>query len=472
MPAHQTKSDESVGTPRYSYEFGRFHFNVEVNGQTLFSEGHVIALSTVESTILRVLLEKHGEFVKTEELLRSISPSPMASENLVHGAVRGLRRTLNDADLIKNERSKGYSFTGEVARRPDSGEAGHEADSTSTVPATRPTRDVVRGKHAAADQARQPTGRDQFVVVALLVTAPVILLPFGLVFFGGNWESLPRQLGFIEALMILVAIGYDFYFSEERDYVQPNTEVRRALLAVQQFRRFWRLLLASWCCLYITLPFSQWFGPASSPQGASWQWQAIRVIATSLNNASALMLVLCYVVLNRPTVIKVADRDVEDVSLNPGLLVIAAVGLLEALLVALSGRFGLSDYSEGVLFAFDLVSGVVGGIAMALCISRLDSRLLGTKGLIPVVPIVLYFYVVIQPFYPLINRTFPNRLGLNQHFDLWIIQLAFMLKAVMYIYVTELFRSERFLFYMIHARRVYENVETEWSSFKSGGSSF
>jgi hypothetical protein len=79
--------------------------------------------------------------------------------------------------------------------------------------------------------------------------------------------------------------------------------------------------------------------------------------------------------------------------------------------------------------------------------------------------------VVIQPFYPLVNRTLPNRQGLHQHFDLWIIQLAFMLKSILYIYVTQLFKSERFLFYMIHARRVYENVEAEWSGFKSAGKS-
>src|SRR5207248_10931338 len=94
-------------------------------------------------------------------------------------------------------------------------------------------------------------------------------------------------------------------------------------------------------------------------------------------------------------------------------------------------RFGSPGASANILFAFHLLSGVAGGIEMALYISRLDSRLLGTKGLLPIIPIVLYFYVVIQPFYPLINRTFPNRFGLSQHFDLWIIQLAFLLKAVM-----------------------------------------
>jgi DNA-binding winged helix-turn-helix (wHTH) protein len=461
MSAHASEPFETSDTPGHAYAFGRFLFQIQENEQTLLSEGHVVALSTAESTILRVLLGKNGEFVKTEDLLKYVSPSPMASENLVHGAVRGLRRTLNDADLIRNERSKGYSFTGDCEKRQLTAEDLRGAATTTLVPQAKPT-GTVRGE----PDGRPQTQKDSFVAVALLVTTPVVLLPFGLILFGGNWESLPRQLGFIEALMILVALAYDFYFLEGRPRAEMNPEGRRALLAVRQLRRFWRLLLVSWCCLYLTLPFSQWFAPATSTQAAAWQWQAVQVVATFLNNASALMLVLCYVVLNRPTFIKVVGRDVEDVSLLPGLLLVIGVGLLEAALVAMSGRFGFPAASEDVLFAFDLLSGVVGGIAMALCISRLDSRLLGTKGLLPVIPVVLYFYVVIQPFYPLINRTFPNRVGLSQHFDLWIIQLAFMFKAVMYIYVTELFRTERFLFYMIHARRIYENVESEWNNFK------
>src|ERR1041385_7115185 len=454
MSAEETKFEEpDDDVPRDSFEFGRFRFHLDQNGATLTSGGRLISLSTAESTILRALLEKNGEFMTTEDLLKLVSPSPMASENLVHGAVRGLRRTLNDAELIRNERSRGYAFTGKVARRLQE----KSRDTSLPNPPTPPF-----GSPVATNRSR---GRDPFIVVALMVTAPVVLLPFGLLLFGGNWESLPRQLGFIQALMILVAIGYDFYFAGERDLSGVDGETRRAYLALGQLRRFWRLLLASWCCLYLTLPFSQWFAPFAG-LSQSWLWQAIQVTATFLNNASALMLVLCYLVLNRPTVIRVADREVDDVSLKPGLIVIIAIAILEAVLIALFDRFGSPNGSADVLFAFDLLSGVVGGIAMALCISRLDSRLLGTKGPLPIIPIVLYFYVVIQPFYPLINRTFPNRAGLSQHFDLWIIQLAFMFKAVMYIYVTELFRSDRFLFYMIHARRIYENVESEWNNFE------
>ena len=195
MSAQETKSEEAIGVRRDSFEFGRFQFHIDQNGATLTSAGRLISLSTADSTILRALLEKQGEFVTTEDLLKLISPSPMASENLVHGAVRGLRRTLNDAELIRNERSRGYAFTGKVARRLQ--ERSHDA--TSPTPPMR-----AFGSHA---ETRRSAARDRFIVVALMVTAPVVLLPFGLLLLGGNWESLPRQLGFIQKFIVFRPAG-------------------------------------------------------------------------------------------------------------------------------------------------------------------------------------------------------------------------------------------------------------------------
>src|ERR1051326_4924377 len=203
MSAQTSEPETSPATSGQSYAFGRFLFQIEENEQTLISEGHVIALSTAEATILRVLLGHKGQFVKTEDLLKYTSPSPMASENLVHGAVRGLRRTLNDADLIRNERSRGYSFTGKFEKRPIMIEDLHASAITTDIPEAKSS---VPVRHETEGRAR--TQRDSFIAVALLVTAPVVLLPFGLIFFGGNWESLPRQLGFIEALIILPALAY------------------------------------------------------------------------------------------------------------------------------------------------------------------------------------------------------------------------------------------------------------------------
>src|SRR5215813_5376279 len=164
MTPNEPMNDEVGSAPCYLYQFGRFHLRVEENGQALFSDGHAIALSTAESTILRVLLEKNGQFVKTDELLKFVSQSPMASENLVHGAVRGLRRTLNDSDLIRNERSKGYSFTGDVKRQ----------DADFFDPGSQIVDSMPRPIAQVSDHQRDP-----FVIVALLITAPVVLLPFG-----------------------------------------------------------------------------------------------------------------------------------------------------------------------------------------------------------------------------------------------------------------------------------------------------
>jgi hypothetical protein len=269
-------------------------------------------------------------------------------------------------------------------------------------------------------------------------------------------------------LMILVAIAYDLFLTNTFRSANADTETQRALIAVQQLRRSWRLLLVSWCLLYVTLLVSQ--GITSSGGNTTSLWQALQVITTFLNNASALMFVLCYLVLNRPTVIRVAGRDLDYLPLKRGLLLVGALGLLEVALVVGLQLAGHPVYAAEVLFGADLLSGIGGGIAMALFISRLDSRLLSTSRLLPIIPIVLYFYVVIQPFYPLLNWTFPFGRPVPEHFDLWVMQLAFVLKSVMYIYVTELFKSQRFLFYMICARRVYGNVDNEWQEFRVKGS--
>ena len=113
MTANETEITDTAPTAACSYQFGRFSLQVADNGSmSLISDGHAVGLTTGELTILRVLLENRGEFVKTKILLNCVTQSPRASENVVHGAVRELRRTLHDAELIKTERMKGYCFTG------------------------------------------------------------------------------------------------------------------------------------------------------------------------------------------------------------------------------------------------------------------------------------------------------------------------------------------------------------------------
>jgi DNA-binding winged helix-turn-helix (wHTH) protein len=452
-------TDGNMNSADYSYVFRRFQLKVAGGKATeLLIEGHAIQLSTNELTILRELLDHRGEFVTTKVLLALILGKAEGAENNVHQAINALRKVLNDTDLIKTERYKGYCFTGEVMVLEGSDPAPNP--SPPATPSPGPTPDPP-----SAPARTRP--RDPFVAIAILVSAPIFILPFALALAGLDLDRIGKQIGIIQALVILVGLGFDVYFSPDR--VSPDEaedDTKRARLAVQQLRRSWRWLLACWCALYFAVPFSHLLAQASSGREL-----ALPVITTLLNNASALMLVLCYWVLKRPTVISVAGRELENVPWRAGLLVVGGFSLIEALGIV-AFEYLRADEVKNVIFGADLLSGVIGGIAMALCISRLDSRLLGTKGWLPIVPIILYLYAVIQPFYPLINQTVPapastpavTKFALTQ---LAFIQLAFLLKSIMFIYVTELFRSGRFLFYMIRARRFYENVEAEWNDFRS-----
>src|ERR1043166_3393629 len=97
MANHESQVAGPIITGSCSYQFGRFSLLVADDGNmTLVSDGHAVGLTTGELTILRLLLENRGQFVKTRTLLDCITQSPRASENIVHAAVRQLRRTLND----------------------------------------------------------------------------------------------------------------------------------------------------------------------------------------------------------------------------------------------------------------------------------------------------------------------------------------------------------------------------------------
>src|ERR1043165_1361399 len=150
MPSDQLKTIESTSADGASYVFGRFQLKVAENGSTtLFSGSHPVALTTVALTVLRVLIENHGSYVRTKQLLDSVSQSPGATENMVHGAVHELRRTLNDPGLIKTERLKGYCFTGVIS----------DAE---------PNQEEVE-RSFNDENVRTEARRDPFVIVALLV---------------------------------------------------------------------------------------------------------------------------------------------------------------------------------------------------------------------------------------------------------------------------------------------------------------
>jgi DNA-binding winged helix-turn-helix (wHTH) protein len=300
---------------------------------------------------------------------------------------------------------------------------------------------------------------NEFSFIAYTVVGILTLFLLGLA-VAPQWHFSER-LAYFETTLILGGIAYNVrrvYLFRKSDLVTD-----RAHRAVQQFEIFWTLLLLSWLCLY-----GVWLLKAAS--------YSLPVVATLLNNSNSLMLALCYFVLNEPTVSK--DQNSDRHGEEPLFGLKTVFGVIVVLVFALIEKLALvkfqvdTDKTTYILTVSDLVSGIVGGIAMSLFISRLHSRLLGESTLLPIIGLLLYLYAAIQPFYFIVNQPaeIPARLPAPWPMVLslrpGIIGLALILKLVMFLYVTAIIRRDRLLFYMINAKRIYSEVEAQWR--KSG----
>lgn len=232
--------------------------------------------------------------------------------------------------------------------------------------------------------------------------------------------------------------------------------------ALSQHRICWKVLLASWGLLYLMLAFRELpiFGPEGEAVRQNLQalGPALTVLATLFNNCSALALALCYIILNEITVIRESGRTVSDVPWLEGLLVLAVVTFGELFLVGVAALQGelISEGSARIIRGADWLSGVLGGVAMALYVGRLQSKFLGSAVWLPP---LLYFYTALQPLYAHIAQ--------DRQWAVWLISGALALKCLLYLYVVWLFKSGRLLYYFLRVRRVYESVEAEWKSFYS-----
>lgn len=470
-----------------SYSFGRFRLDCRGDKRTLFEDGSPKdpPLSSSQAVLLEKMLEQANHFVSTEDLREGTN---LNDKNAIAVAVHHLRQILPGV-VIETQKNKGYRYVRDGDSSPlENAPMAVEpkvsgADELPPSPKVKaqavveppPSTESAFGMRAESvivttNQTAYSLTGNEFLIITIAVGVAIFLLPLGLWWVAGKWDpSFNKILSFFQAIAVAVAILYDYV--QKRHIQKSLAEESKEEIAVGQFRFWWTCLLLSWFVLYLT-----WF---------LRDFAIAPIVATFLNNGNSLTLTLCYIVLDRPTVISNTgqsvkpiavsgtEQSVKPVPIKLGVGLVLGFSLLQGLLITALSFFGHDDSTKYVLFSADLISGFVGAVAMALCISRLHSRLMGPSTWLPIIPVVLYFYVVIQPFYILVNETFlqfESVKPFKPQLDLLktiIMQLAFLLKALMFIYVMELVRSRRLTFYMINARSIYDDVENRWKEFKS-----
>ncbi|HMG76647.1 MAG TPA: winged helix-turn-helix domain-containing protein [Pyrinomonadaceae bacterium] len=461
------------------YEFSDFRMDtLDKTDHRLLCKGQPLHLPPKQFLLLKLLVQSHGQTVSTELLISQLWPeydSGSATEVTrrsyhwrLDKQISLLKHTLDGGrDIIQRPRGEGGCRLAAVIK-----------EVTAPIISPESYDDFKFGNWILfSNNGRAMTA---FFILALMVS----LLGFS---FPGNWQGISwfqnpvAILCLVQFATVAVAlIGSFITFKHGREFRSTNstqdtvvmqasgyTDVdewnnakRRATLGLRQYIKYWRFLLACWVLLYLALflgglPIQTL--TSLMPQTLGW-WRAtyphaLPIAATFFNNCNSLAIALCYIVLQSPTVSGSAGRSGRQ---RPALKGTVVVGLLliilfTALEILLSSR--VVSYELNWLRIADVISGIVGGVSLALFVGRIQSRFLDPPALLP---LAFYLYVVIQSLFVSIGDKSQGPL---------IIEAALILKCLLYLYVAWLYKSGRFLFYLVRMKPLFENVNANWKDF-------
>jgi hypothetical protein len=104
---------------------------------------------------------------------------------------------------------------------------------------------------------------------------------------------------------------------------------------------------------------------------------------------------------------------------------------------------------------FGLISGIGGGITIALLVGRLDSRRISPPRYVVG---LLYLYALIQPLFPWLEPTSP-------YLALSMFSLALVLKVILFLFVYWTFASGKLLYYCVRMTELLDGAEQDFDQF-------
>ena len=186
-------------------------------------------------------------------------------------------------------------------------------------------------------------------------------------------------------------------------------------------------------------------------------------VLTLANNFNTLCIGLCFAILNEPITtedktqnkkaIRVEEGRKWPASLIPAILVMIFMLILELWLASKLTQ------ADRIHYVFRVVSGLGGGVAMALFVGRFQSKFLQSP---PWLVFILFLYTVIQTLFIFYGGKLDGELAGAA----LVINAALVLKCLLILYMFWLFQSGRLLFYLVRVRRATTQVDSEWQNFR------
>ncbi len=187
-------------------------------------------------------------------------------------------------------------------------------------------------------------------------------------------------------------------------------------------------------------------------------------VLTLANNFNTLCIGLCFAILNEPITTEDKTQNKKAIRVKegrkwPASLIPAAIVMIFLLILELWLASKLTLKQETVHYVFRVISGLAGGVAMALFVGRFQSKFLKSP---PWLVYLLFLYTVIQALFIFYGGESPGELA-------WaavVMNAALVLKCLLIVYMFWLFQSGRLLFYLVRVRRAATQVDSEWQNFR------
>ena len=462
---------------RLVYEFGPFVLdpNDKTRGR-LVKDNQDWPVQNKVFDLLSVLVVNHGKVISCDQLIREVweeEPDPTdpiqrdSNSRKIYTTIARLRNAIGETRETEiHNKQGGYVFLGTVHSKP-SRRVEHESFTFSWIfrsPECRKTKILfIAGAAISLGYLIQyllkellipkygpwPDPRLVLSVIQFLVVGGGLIASFAIL--DPRERAFPSSQDKVKKLMKLC--GYD----NLKDWRIAKRSAKKSL---RLYFRYWKLLLGAWTLLWFIMIGKfidvAWLAQSFNiSAGVETLGYGIKIVSTTFNNCNSAAIALCYIVLNHPTVSSSNVSNTNLIRLSTGIEKWGGLGIILFIVVELLFLFTTSnEWLSIYLKRFDVASGLIGGICLALFVGRIQSKLLGSSAWLPA---VLYSYVAIQSLYMAI----PD----SEWGGALLITAALLLKCLMFLYVVWLVKSGRFLFYFVRVRAIYDKANPEWREF-------
>jgi DNA-binding winged helix-turn-helix (wHTH) protein/TolB-like protein/Tfp pilus assembly protein PilF len=190
---------------RPTFEFGPFQFDAAT--QTLARNGEIVPLKGKACELLRVLLERRGEALDKDELMKLLWPDTVVEENNLTVHMTALRKALGDSPnehrYVITIPGRGYRFVAEVRERGIEPELVIAERTLTRVTIEEESEAVRENETAVAPGGDQnvalikpfPDGRFRLSKRALAIIVALVALACVAAYFWRAWRQEPMTAG-------------------------------------------------------------------------------------------------------------------------------------------------------------------------------------------------------------------------------------------------------------------------------------